>query len=118
MNKFPNSYIHCLILYITLPLNHKLGAIQKKFRIWETSNLSTNGDSRTDTSFESLRDLSWKKEDKNGAVDASTRPCVHASTRPRVYAYTRPRVYAYTRPRVDTTDPRGGDGRSAATPRF
>ena len=31
---------------------------------------------------------------------------------------TRPRVYAYTRPRVHTTDPRGGDGRSAATPRF
>ena len=30
----------------------------------------------------------------------------------------RPRVHAYTRPRIHTTDPRGGNGRSAPTPRF
>ena len=45
--------------------------------------------------FESLRDLSRKKQKKkNGAVDESTRLRVHASA------------------------PRGGDGRSAPTPRF
>ena len=30
----------------------------------------------------------------------------------------RPRVHAYTHPRVHMTDPRGGDGCSAPTPRF
>ena len=70
----------------------------KKSRIRETSNHSTDADRRTNTNLESLRDLSRKKE-KMGRL-------------------TRPRVHAYTRPRVHTTDPRGGDGRSAATPRF
>ena len=64
----------------------------QKSRIRETSNLSTDADCRTDTILESLRDLSRKrKEEKNWAVDASTRP----------------RVYAYTRPRVHMTDQRG-----------
>ena len=59
-------------------------SLTKKSRIRETSNLSTDADRRTDTILESLRDLSRKEkeEEKNGAVDASTRP--------RVYAYTRP----------------------------
>ena len=42
----------------------------------------TDADSRTDTNFKSLRDLS-RKEKKYGAVDASTRPRIHASPRPR-----------------------------------
>ena len=68
----------------------------KKSRIRETSNLSTDADCRTDTILESLRDLSRKKKKKKkyGAVDVSTRTRVHA------------------------TAPRGGDGRSAPTPRF
>ena len=71
----------------------------KKSRIRETSNLSTDADCRTDTILESLRDLSRKKREKNGRLK-------------------RPRVHAYTRPRVHMTDPRGGDGCSAPTPRF
>ena len=78
-------------------------AVKKKSRIRETSNLLTAADCRTATILESLRNLSREKKEKiNGAVDASMRP----------------RVHAYTRPRVHTTDPRGGDGRSAPTPRF
>ena len=69
--------------------------IKKKSCIWETSNLLTDADRSTDTILESLHDLSRKKEEeKNGAVDVSTRP----------------RVHAYTRPAMA---PRGGDGRSA-----
>ena len=74
--------------------------IKKKSRIRETSNHSTDADFRTDTILESLRDLSRKKEKKKKGW------------------LTRLRVHAYTRPRVHTTDPRGGDGRSAPTPRF
>ena len=41
----------------------------KKSRIWETKNLSTDADSRTDTIFKRLQDLSLKKlKIKNGAV--------------------------------------------------
>ena len=66
-----------------------------KSRIRETSNLSTDANSRTDTNFESLRDLSRrKKKEKNGAVDASTRPRVH------------------------TMGQRVGNGRPAPIPRF
>ena len=71
----------------------------KKSRIRETSNLSTDADCRIDTILESLRDLSRKKKKKIGLL-------------------TRPRLHAYTRPRVHMTDPRGGDGCSAPTPRF
>ena len=63
----------------------------KKSRIRETSNLSTDADCRTDTILESLRDLSRKKRKKMGRL---------------------------TCPRVHATAPRGGDGRSAPTPRF
>ena len=37
----------------------------KKSRIWETPNLSTDADSRTNTILERLRDLSQKKKEKN-----------------------------------------------------
>ena len=57
----------------------KFQILSKKSRIRETENLSTDADSRTDTIFERLHDLS-KKEEKNGAVDVSTCPRVHAST--------------------------------------
>ena len=65
----------------------------KKSRIRETSNLSTDADRRTDTIVGSLRDLSRKekKKKKKGRL---------------------------TCPRVHATAPRGGDGRSAPTPRF
>ena len=36
----------------------------KKSRIWETLNLSTNADRRTDTILERLQDLSKKKKEK------------------------------------------------------
>ena len=38
------------------------GMKKEKSRIRETLNLSTDADSRTDTNFESLRDLSRKKK--------------------------------------------------------
>ena len=56
----------------------------KKTRIRETKNLLTDADSRTDTIFERLHDLSLFLF--NGAVDVSTRPLVHASTR-RLHAW-------------------------------
>ena len=71
---------------------------RKKSRIRETSNLSTDADCRTDTILESLRDLSRKKRKK------------------KMGRLTRSRVHASTHTRVHTTDPRGGDCRSAATP--
>ena len=65
----------------------------KKSRIRETKNLSTDADRRTDTIFERLHDL-FKKKKWGGW-----------------------RVHKSTRPRVDATAPRVGDGRSAPTPR-
>ena len=79
---------------------HKAKIIGKKSRIRETSNLSTDADRRTDTILESLRDLYRKKINKK--MGRLTCPRVHASMRTRVHA----------------TGPRGGDGRSAPTPRF
>ena len=55
----------------------------KKSCIWETSNLSTDADCRTDKILESLRDLSRRKKIMGGR-------CVHASTCPRVRVSTRP----------------------------
>ena len=72
----------------------------KKSRIRDTSNLSTDADCRTDKILESLHYLSRRKKIKiNGQL-------------------MRPRVHTYMRPRVHMTDPRGGDGCSAPTPRF
>ena len=45
---------------------HTAGYYSQKSRIRETKNLSTDADSRTDTIFERLIDLSEKKEKKLG----------------------------------------------------
>ena len=66
--------------------------VKKKIRIRETSNLLTDADSRTDTNFESLRDLSRKKKKK--------------------------KMGRLTRPRIHAMGPRVGNGGSAPTPRF
>ena len=67
---------------------------RKKSRIWETSNLLTDADHRTDTMLERLRDLSKKISKKWGGwrVHFGTSPVFRAS--------------------------RVGDGRSAPTPCF
>ena len=79
----------------------------KKSRIRETKNLSTDADSRTNTIFKRLHDLSRRKKKKktNGAVDASTR-WLHAWAMDALHP---PPVFRA---------PRVGDGRSAPTPRF
>ena len=86
-------------MFYNVDLNH-VKECQKKSRIRETKNLSTDADSRTDTIFERLRDLSKKNKNKI-----------------KMERLTRPRVHA-TAPRVHATAPRVGNGRSAPTPRF
>ena len=54
------KYWHIAHIYVKFMVT----SILKKSRIWETKNLSTDADSRTDTILERLRDLSLKKNKK------------------------------------------------------